>query len=303
MNQSSVAELPSTASKPRKRKRLYRVLWTLLALVVGVFFYWTWSYYSALAERDALIAEIHSRGEPVWWKEVAEKALAEQSEDTGADLFLKAIWELGGDFNRSKPGMPSSKLEDDLKIKYPEPTILPEVEEELKAAAPAFALAEQAVKRTPGLLTKELRSDDPSRILLPHIQNVRGLTRMLRWEAYDALAKSDSRRAYKAIILSLQCSEQLAVEPLLISQIVRFANKGLSCNHLEMCLTYSPPNEEEFRILDKLISMPTRDSTLDLHWSRNTRWKRPPLKTADHCAKGSPHGNSTRSNTKAFNSG
>src|SRR6478609_7805642 len=125
MTQTAVHDQPSAPAKPRKRKRLYRVLWTLLALVVGVCSFWSWSYYSALAERDALIAEIRARGEPVWWNEIADKLLAEQSPDTGAELFMKALWELGGDYNSSKRGLPSLKLEDGLRTKFPEPTILP----------------------------------------------------------------------------------------------------------------------------------------------------------------------------------
>ena len=253
MIQPSVLDNPLIAAKPRKRKRLYRVLWTLLALVVSVCSYWSWSYYSALAERDALIAELRARGEPVWWDEVAEKASAEQSDETGAELFMKALWELGGDYNSSKRGLPSLKLEDGLRAKFPEPTVLPEVQSELLQAAAAFAYAKHAVKYKPGLLTKRLKDDDPSSIRIPHVQTMRSLANAPLGRLRRACA-NDPRRAFHAVTLSLECSEQLAVEPFIITQTVRMANKAVACESLATCLSYAAPTEQEFRVLDGLLA-------------------------------------------------
>src|SRR5688572_10270592 len=98
----------------RRRKWPWRVLWGMLAGVLAAGGFWCWSYSSALAERDALIAEIRARGEPVWWDEVAGKLLAEPTEGTGSELCLKAIWALGGETNPNGPRVPSKQLTDEL---------------------------------------------------------------------------------------------------------------------------------------------------------------------------------------------
>jgi hypothetical protein len=253
MNHSATLDAPAPAAKSRRGKRLVRVCWAMFALVVGVSLFWTYSYYTALWERDALIAELRARGESVWWEEVAEKLLAEQSSHTGAELYLKALWETGGEFNRNKPWLPSATL-DAIRKQYPEPTIRPEVEQELKLVRPAFELVEQAVRRPPGLLTTNLITDDPSSLSLPHIQTARNLHRMLSWEAYDAVARSDPRRAFAAVRLALQSSEQLAAEPFVICHGVRFALEGIAGDDLAMCLSYFAPTGAEFQTLDRLYS-------------------------------------------------
>src|SRR5215216_4063993 len=109
MNQSTTID--AVANPPWRRKLLFRVLWSLFALVIGVCLFWTYSYYTALWERDALIAEIRAKGEPVWWDEVAHKFLTEQSAETGADLYMKALCETGDELNRNKPWLPSPTLD------------------------------------------------------------------------------------------------------------------------------------------------------------------------------------------------
>jgi hypothetical protein len=240
-------------AKPKRRKWARRMLWAMASLFVGVCLFWIYSYYTALWERESLIAELRAKGEAVWWEEVAHKFLTEQSAETGADLYMKALWETGGEFNQSKPYLPSPTL-DALRKQFPEPTIRPEVELELKLVRPAFELVKQAVRRPPGLLTKNLITDDPACILLSHIQTARTLHRMLSWEAYDAIARNDPRRAFAAIRLALQSSEQLAAEPFIICHVVRLALKGVACDDLAMCLSYAAPSDAEFQTLDRLLS-------------------------------------------------
>jgi hypothetical protein len=239
--------------RPKRRKWLWRALWGLLIVVGGTGAYWWWSYHAALAERDALFSELRARGEPILWMETAEKILAAQSPDSGAELYMKALWTLGGEMNRVGPRVPSAKLEDDYKDVRLVPAVRPDVEKELSLAAPALAILEEAVKRPPGLLTTALKTDQPIAILLPHVQDGRNLARLLHWKANDALGRGDVEKAYHAVWLSLESSEQLAAEPLLISQLVRMAMQGAACESLSMCLRHAPVPEATFRAIDKRL--------------------------------------------------
>jgi hypothetical protein len=128
------------------------------------------------------------------------------------------------------------------------------VQKELALGADTIPILEEAVKRPAGLLTTALKTDQPISILLPHIQDGRNLSRYLHWVAYDAVARGDSKLAYHAVWLNLAASEQLAVEPFLIAQLVRFAMRANSIESLTMCLEYASPPEDEFRALDKMFA-------------------------------------------------
>jgi len=261
--------------KPRRSKRLLRVLWATLALIVSVSLLWTWSYYSALAERDALIAELHAKGEPVWWDEVVDKLLAEPTENTGADSYLKAVWALGGDYNRTGPRLPSgslSMLVNNIGDFQPgnvvphEPAIVPEVQRQLTLAKPAFDFLAEAVKRKPGLVTRNIKRSEPNSFLLPHIQDSTALLRMNFWRVYDALARRDEATAYYAVWEGFAAAEQLSKEPWVVSQWVRFAMQRQACRQLVMCLEYAATPEESFKKLDALFA--SLDDSLDLEVCR-----------------------------------
>jgi hypothetical protein len=256
------------AAKPRRRKWPFRVLWGLLAVVLGLGLYWSWRHHSAIAERDALIAELHAKGEPVWWDEVVDRLLAEPAEETGAELYLKALWALGGDYNPAGPRLPSGVLWDASFIHGRlmaapgvslEPVVDPRIREQLKLAAPTFAALDQAVERKSGLVSRNvkgrlLRQSDPYRFLLPHIQDSRGLVRMNFWRIYDALARKAPAEACHAAWVGLAASEQLSNEPWILTQFVRLDMQLHACRHLAFCLQYAAVPDADFQRLDAFFA-------------------------------------------------
>src|SRR5262245_33366624 len=105
MNGEARAAVPG--DKPRKRKWLRRVGWALLALVAGTAGAWTWAYYTALWDRDALIARLRALGEPVWWNEVAAQLLAEPVDGTGVRDYHIAVNSIRGETSSVGPRVPS----------------------------------------------------------------------------------------------------------------------------------------------------------------------------------------------------
>jgi hypothetical protein len=289
MSDSPHPALVNVAASPKSRRRkwFFRVIWAMFALVVGVSLFWTWSYYSALAKRDALIAELHAKGDPVWWDEVVARLLKEESKDTGTEYYLKAIWALGGDYNPAGPKLPNGVLWNAIDLQPPvvpeQPTIDATVQQQLTLAKPVFDFLEQAVRRKPGLLSantnrRKLKGSDPYTFVLPHIQDSRALLRMNFWRVYDALARHADAEAYHSTWVGLAASEQLSNEPWIVAQFVRFAMQILACRQLLMCLEYAAVPEVEFQRIDaffasledsfRLEAIMQADRALGLHlWS------------------------------------
>jgi hypothetical protein len=227
-----------------------------------------------------LIAELHAKGEPVWWDEVVARLLEEETKDTGADYYLKAVWALGGDYNPAGPKLPTGNLSmlvnnigdfQSGNVVPAEPAIVLEVQKQVKLAKPAFDFLAEAVKRKPGLLTRNikgqvLRGSDPNTFLLPHIQDSAALLRMNFWRVYDALGRRDRATAYLAAWEGLAAAEQLSKEPWAISQYVRFAMQQMACRQLVMCMEYAAPPEESFKKLDALFA--SLDDSLGLEVCR-----------------------------------
>jgi hypothetical protein len=295
MNQS--ATIDAVAKPPRRRKLLFRVLWSLFALVIGVCLFWTFSYYTALWERDTLIAELRAKGEPVWWEEVAEKALSELTEGTGAKYYLEAINAIAGETNPKAPRVPSKQLLDELEKDKFTPRVHPLVEKELKLAGPALALIEKAVELPPGLVIRNLRTPDPFDIITSNVSDVRCFSRILHWESFDALARGEEKRAYHAVWLSVAASNQVSVDPCAMALFARFNVLKESFNQLMMCLAYSRVPEVEFAAIDRLLAqfedglnvkaamqaqramlLTTFENTKHFQFIRSIEWQRSPTR-------------------------
>ena len=101
----------------------------------------------SLAERNAFIAELHAKGQPVWWDEVVDKSLAEQAEDSGAGLFREGLAAIDLAAKQFAPSLStrdeSSSAEAALRATRPSGR------DELKPCdcAPSVALLEKAVER------------------------------------------------------------------------------------------------------------------------------------------------------------
>lgn len=239
--------------QPKRRKWLWRSLWTMLFLLLSSVGFWCFSYYSALAERDALIAELHAKGEPVWWQEVIERLEQESGPDTGAELFRQAMWEMGRPFNPSGFWLPSAALDAISAAKY-EPGVFAEVEKELALTKRAIELAGMAAEKRPGFVLKELDVPEPFAVNIDISQSALHLVRMLRWRCFDSLGRGNESAAYASARLTFGCAEQFSNEPLLCMQHRRNHFALLGCSQLRMCLEYAMVPDAEFPLVDAALA-------------------------------------------------
>jgi hypothetical protein len=234
MNETAVLDQPK-AAKPRKRRWLYRVLWAMLVLIVGAGFYWSWARHAALVERDALIAELHAKGQPVWWNEVVDKALAEQPEDSGGPLFREALTAIEQVSRQFSPSFSTRRDAREFRRElFEQEKPSAEVTEALRLAAPATALLEEAVRRKPRLLTSNSR--DISGQTRPVILGLTALNRVLNLKVQDALVRNNANRAYQSAALALQCAEQYSVDPDWMGLTAGLSVRTTACECLLECL-------------------------------------------------------------------
>jgi hypothetical protein len=252
MNETAVLDQPK-AAKPRKRRWLYRVLWATLVLIVGAGFYWSWARHAALVERDALIAELHAKGQPVWWNEVVDKALAEQPEDSGGPLFREALTAIDLASKQFPSAFSTSRDEREFRLTlFQQTKPSAEVAEALRLAAPASELFEQAVRRKPGLVIANLRD-----FVVPVWRSpfdVTGLVRVIYLKVHDALVHNDPPRAYKSVVLALQCAEQFRADPIFMGLVAGLSMRTTACECLLECVARVPPPDEAFPTLDQLLA-------------------------------------------------
>lgn len=277
--------VPLVVTTPKRRKWFWRVLWAFFALIVGVCLFWTRSYYSALAERDSLIAEIRAKGEPVWWSEVVSGLTPVGEDVSGAPWMLKAMWEMGWPFDPEKPSLHSPSLTS-LRQQEVEPRILPEVQQALRSAEKAFALAEQAVQRKPGLVGGFfLKPESTSLDDIDGIHAATDLLRMLRWRIWDALARGDSATVYRSARQSLAVSNQLQNEPLLCLQVIRLGLVQGACECAKLCANYSSVPEDEFVRLDSALAAADADMKFNSVLIGERAWRIAVLGDSDDLAK------------------
>ena len=213
------------------------------------------------SERNALIAELHAKGEPVWWNEVVDKALAEQPEDSGGPLFREAPTAIEQVSRQFSPSFSTRRdVREFRRALFDQENPSAEVAEALRLAAPATTLLEEAVRRKPGLLIQNLRNfEGPT--WRPHLA-VPALNRLLNLKVHDAIVRNDPKQAYEAVALALQCAEQFVRDPIWMGLVAGLSMRTTACECLLECIARTPPPDEEYRKLDQLLS--THDDGFDV---------------------------------------
>ena len=77
--------------------------------------------------------------------------------------------------------------------------------------------------------------------LLPHLQQCRGLARMLSWAAAIAAEDDSTEEAYRLIEAGFRMGRHIGAEPCLISQLVRYAVDDLVISAARRALAKAPP--------------------------------------------------------------
>ncbi len=94
-----------------------------------------------------------------------------------------------------------------------------------------------------GLLTK-----------LPHAAKARQACRLLGYVSLMHAAQGDREKAVRALIALLKASRSQQKEPVLISQLVRFACYAITCRSLHACLHHAGFEDAQLQVLEEAFS-------------------------------------------------
>ena len=91
-------------------------------------------------------------------------------------------------------------------------------------------------------------------MLLPHLSGLRDMIRILGAKACLEAEAGRSDVAWNLVQTQLRFADAMRNEPVLISQLVRFASIRLSCETIQKVCDVAPPNEEQYRSVEGLLS-------------------------------------------------
>lgn len=228
----------------KARVVLFAVLGMLLvAIVAAGVGYRVWAN-RCEAEFQAAIGEIRSRGEPVWFSELAPKDHPEWDEaGRRLDEILSRLQPLSEEFNRAFNG-----------VGPPEP-------DNYSALATALVENRDVIDEVVDLArTKTCRhrydfgDPDPLVILLDHVSGIRAITKLLAAEHRQCLAAGDEATALDVLTASFEITDLLVHDPIFVSQLVRAAVGNEALNSLEAHLSTFSLRDEPLRQLDERLS-------------------------------------------------
>jgi hypothetical protein len=90
-------------------------------------------------------------------------------------------------------------------------------------------------------------------MLLPHLSDLRSLTRILCAKAYLEAKTGNTDTAWDLLLTQLKFADALRTEPVLISKIVRIAMIRLSCNTIIKLCEIAPPTDQQYRTIESLL--------------------------------------------------
>ena len=111
------------------------------------------------------------------------------------------------------------------------------------AVSNAMQLVEQATTRPH--YRQDLDYSQGAALLLPHLTDMRTITRILCASAQIQSSDGDHNRAWNTAIVAMRVANALEKEPLLISQLVRLAQFRQAADTMQSLAEASPPSEEQ----------------------------------------------------------
>jgi len=95
--------------------------------------------------------------------------------------------------------------------------------------------------------------DDGLNMLLPHLSDLRNLTRILCAKAYLEAKTGNTDKAWELVSTQLKFADALCTEPVLIIKLIRIAMIRLSCDTIKKLCEIAPPNAQQSGDIQSLL--------------------------------------------------
>ncbi|MFC1497911.1 hypothetical protein ACFLS1_05495 [Verrucomicrobiota bacterium] len=146
-----------------------------------------------------------------------------------------------------------SALARDFLVETPDPDIVKQFRAIVRSEPTANALLTLEKGTAKSGCRYDLDYQKGAGLLLPHLSNMRSLSRILCAKARLQAIEGDYDDAWRTIIASLRLANALKIDPLLISQLVRMAQFGLTVDAIHTLSTFALPSGQQYTELDGLL--------------------------------------------------
>jgi hypothetical protein len=245
---------------PPRKLRINPLGCVVIALVVIILIptvaFWAYRARSA-ARLEKLLAEVRDRGEPTTAAEMEDYYALTAGAADPAPLWLAAVRRLESPAYVASAGDLPTVGTGEGEIPLPgEPWPLESKAEEHLAryAASLLKMHEAAAIGGPGRYPTDF--DEGLAMQLPHAQALRSGARLLDLEARTRARRGDAHGAAESIHAMFMAAESLQLEPILISQLVRFAIAGVAAQTVEDLLPAVAFADEDLALLQADLERP-----------------------------------------------
>jgi hypothetical protein len=221
----------------RAARRVAVVLMLMSAVVFGI---WRWQLHR---EVRAQVAAIRAEGYPTNWKELKSWPLKISAEENAALIYVDAIDRLEED-SKGEIGRKEIPRRGDMISEKDITFMIATVERASAALALAYSVTNPSVSRYPVDYEEGLNAQ------LPHLKGLKHMAQILGWEAILKARNGDALGAVGSLNVSLNLSQSLDQEPLLISQLSSSAILAITSANLEHVLCRLTLSEEQLITLE-----------------------------------------------------
>jgi hypothetical protein len=235
------------------RKRTVKILTGIGITVVALGVIYAIAVGVSSAKLRRAYAVLKKDGRPMSQAEIVPPKVSD--DENAALLYESAVLLL-----KAQPA-PGGNLLDCLRGSYDkfmtgslEPDKLAEFKQliEQDVVTQAFSIVEQGTRR------KSCRFDhdytEGFNILLPHLAGLRDLIRLIGARSCLEAEAGRPDAAWNYALIQLKFADALRKEPILISFLVRLAAIRTSCETIQRICEIAPPNAEQYKIVESLLS-------------------------------------------------
>jgi len=248
-----MAENPPATAKQRKWVPCgCLVAMFLIFVLVPVGAYMSWTYRS-IGQVKTQLARVRLAGLPTEFGELDQFYRLVDGAEDATPLYLAAQSEFTGSvFDADAQKLPIIGMAEDGDAKIPPPgqpwADQAAVEAFLAKYEPALQVLHEAAAKG-GAARFPLEFEDGFAMLLPHAQNMRTCSRVLALEAHVRAHRGDARGTAESLLAMAAMGRSLENQPILVSQLVRYAMDGVAVDLTARLLPYVDFSDEDLQRL------------------------------------------------------
>ena len=243
------------------RKRTVKILKVIAIAVVVLGVLYAIAVAVSSAKLSRACANLEKAGRPMKATDVIPKAVPD--DENAALLYESAILLLKAQPASRESGQPAEQdnlliylggLSGTFLTESLDADKRAEIEQllELDVVQKAISIIEQGTERRLCRFNHDYTAG--INMLLPNLSEMRDLTRILAAKACLEAADGRPDAAWKLVQIQLRFSDAMRNEPILITQLVRFAMIRTACETIQKLCEAAPPNAEQYRSVENLLS-------------------------------------------------